>query len=73
MTEESKPPKVNLSLHRMNMVGGFAGAALCLGFVIVAKLINLGLSDTLQEILIFSGLASAGVSIYGAKQLPGAK
>lgn len=72
MTEESKPPKAHhIKLHVINLVAGIVGALACFGFVLVAKAVGLQLSDLTQEGLILGGMASAGVSIYGAKKLPG--
>lgn len=78
MSEESKPPKkVNLTLHIVNLVAGIVGAAVCLGFVLLAHRIGLKLDGempgvgSVQNALILGGAFSAGVSIYSAKKLPG--
>jgi hypothetical protein len=72
MSEESKPPSpAKLKLHIINLVAGVVGAAACFGFVLVAHRIGLQLGDTTQDALILGGAVSAGVSVYGAKQLPG--
>ena len=70
--EESKTPKAAaIKLHVINLVAGLVGGVACFGFVLVAKVVGLQLSELAQEGLILGGMASAGVSIYGAKKLPG--
>lgn len=72
MTEESRTPK-SFKLHVVNLVAGIVGAVSCFGFVLLAHRSGLQLGETVQDGLILGGAVSAGVSIYGAKQLPGAK
>lgn len=72
MSEESKPlKKQNTTLHVINLVAGLVGAAVCFGFVLLAHRAGLALGETTQDGLIIGGALSAGVSIYGAKKLPG--
>jgi len=71
MSEESKTPSRALKLHIVNLIAGLVGAVACFGFVLLAHRIGLKLSETLQDGLVLGGALSAGVSIYGAKQLPG--
>lgn len=71
MSEDTKTPNKPFKVHVLNLVAGGVGAALCFGFVLLAKHIGLQLSELTQEGLIIGGALSAGVSIYGAKQLPG--
>lgn len=80
MIEESKSPSNKLKLHIINLVAGIVGAVACFGFVLVAHKLGLkldgqlpGVGLSIQDGLILGGAVSAGVSIYGAKQLPGAK
>lgn len=71
MSEETKTPNKPFKLHIVNLVAGLVGSVACFGFVLLAKHVGLGLSELTQEGLIIGGALSAGVSIYGAKQLPG--
>lgn len=59
------------TLHVINLVAGLVGAAACFGFVLLAHRVGLELNETVRDGLILGGALSAGVSIYGAKQLPG--
>jgi hypothetical protein len=69
--EESKTPSKNIKLHVINLAAGLVGAIACFGFVLLAHRGGLKLGETTQDALILGGALSAGVSIYGAKQLPG--
>lgn len=71
MSEESKTPSKSFKVHVVNLVAGLVGAVACFGFVLAAHRNGLQLSETIQDGLILGGALSAGVSIYGAKQLPG--
>lgn len=73
MTEDTKTPNKSFKLHVVNLFAGIVGAVVCLGFVLAAHRAGLQLSETVQDVLILGAAASAGLSIYGAKQLPGAK
>lgn len=54
----------------LKLVSGIVGAVICLGFVLVAHNVGLDLDKTLESGLIVGGALSAGVSIYGARQMP---
>lgn len=79
MSEESKPKKKSsVAVNVFNLVAGLLGAAGCFGFVLVSHRMGLkldaqipGIGLSVQDALVVGGALSAGVSIYGAKKLPG--
>ena len=54
----------------LKFVSGLVGGVACLGFVLIAHHIELALSELLKEGLIIGGVASLGVTVWGAKQMP---
>lgn len=54
----------------LKFISGLVGGIGCLGFVLIAHHVELPLSELLKEGLVIGGVASLGVTIWGAKQMP---
>jgi len=52
------------------LIAGIVSGVICLGFVLLAHWVGLELEKWLETGLIIGGATSAGVSIWGAKQMP---